>query len=95
MPNIEFSYTVAGYHFRCEHIFPGGTAPSQELIASYPKKHPVGGKVKVHYDPARPERATLEPGSGRDDWMILALGIIATIFGAAFMLFGGQHGGPG
>ena len=94
LPEIEFSYTVAGRDYRCEHAFPGGTTPSQELIASYVLKYPVGAKVKVHYDPAHPERATLEPGLARGDWMIFVLGVIATVLGAAFLLFGAQHG-PG
>lgn len=88
LPEIEFSYTVAARDYRCGHTFPGGTTPSQELIASYVLKYPVGTKVKVHYDPVHPERATLEPGLARGDWMILVLGIIATVLGAAFLLLG-------
>ncbi len=89
MPHIEFSYTVAGREYRCAHAVPGGTTPSQELIASYTPKYPVGTQVRVHYDPAHPERATLEPGLARGDWMIFVLGVIATFFGAIFLLFGG------
>ena len=93
MPHIEFSYTVAGRDYRCEHALPGGTMPSQELSASYTLKYPVGAKAKVHYDPARPEHATLAPGLARGDWMIFVLGVIATLFGAAFLVFGALYGG--
>ena len=90
LPQIEFSYIVAGRDYRCEQVFPGGTTPSQQLVASYVLKYPVGAKVKVHYDPACPEHATLEPGLARGDWMIFVLGVIATIFGIIFLLFGYQ-----
>ena len=90
LPQIEFSYSVAGRDYRCEQVFPGGTTPSQQLVASYVLKYPVGAKVKAHYDPARPEHATLEPGLARGDWMIFVLGVIATIFGIIFLLFGYQ-----
>ena len=90
LPQIEFSYVVAGRDYRCEQVFPGGTTPSQQLVASYALKYPVGAKVKAHYDPARPEHATLEPGLARGDWMIFVLGVIATIFGIIFLLFGYQ-----
>ena len=88
LPYIEFSYSVAGRAYRCEQVFPASIMPSQELTASYVLKYPVGAEVKVHYDPAHPERATLEPGLARGDWMIFVLGVIATFLGAAFLLFG-------
>ncbi len=91
LPHIEFRYAVAGRDFQCKHTFPGGTTPSQQLVASYTVKYPVGAKVRVHYDPARPEHATLEPGLARGDWMIFVLGVIATIFGIIFLLFGYQN----
>ena len=61
LPQIEFSYTIAGRDYRCEHAFPGGTTPSQELIASYVLKYPVSAKVKAHYDPARPNARHSNP----------------------------------
>lgn len=61
LPQIEFSYTIAGRDYRCEHAFPGGTTPSQELIASYVLKYPIGAKVKAHYDPARPNARHSNP----------------------------------
>ena len=92
LPQIEFSYHVAGHDYRCEQAFPSGTTPSPQLVASYVLKYPVDAKVTVHYDPARPEHATLEPGLARGDWMILVLGVIATLFAIVFLFFGYQHG---
>lgn len=88
MPQIEFGYSVAGHDYQCEHTFPGGITPSQELIAGYIAKYPAGAKVRVHYDPARPEHATLEPGLARGDWMIFVLGVIGTLSGTVFLWFG-------
>lgn len=89
LPDIEFSYPVGGKDYRCNHDYPGGITPSQELSASYRTKYPVGASVKVHYDPAHPEQATFEPGLARGDWMIFVLGVIATLFAVIFLLFGG------
>ena len=88
LPRIEFSYTIAGRDYRCEHEFASGISPSPELTTRYTSKFPVGTTVTVHYDPARPEHALLEPGLARGDWMIFVLGIIATLFGAVFLWFG-------
>ena len=89
LPEIEFSYQVSGKDYRRMLDYPGGTTPSQQLSASYRAKYPVGAPVKVHYDPAHPEHATFEPGLARGDWMIFILGVIATLFAAVFLLFGG------
>ncbi len=90
LPHILFSYTVAGQTYRRELEFPGGISPTPEFSVSYAGKFPVGAKVRVYYDPAQPERATLEPGPGRGDWMILALGLAAAVFGLSALLFSGR-----
>ncbi len=89
IPDITFTYTVNGTTYRCVHRFPSGTQPSQELTAQYLTKFPLGTPVTVHYDPSHPQHATIEPGLARGDWLIFALGLIATVFGAIFLLFGG------
>jgi hypothetical protein len=89
LPRILFSYTVAGQTYRRELEFPGGISPTPEFAASYVEKFPAGAKVQVYYDPEQPERATLEPGSARGDWMIFILGLAATVFGTAALLFSG------
>lgn len=93
LPVIAFRYHVNGTAHDGMFRFPGGTQPSPELTAAMLAKFPAGATVKVHYDPAHPDHATLEPGPARGDWLILALGIIATLFGVAFLLFGG-YGSP-
>lgn len=88
LPDIQFSYTVNEQHYRCTLEFPRDVTPTPEFAASYVKKFPAGSQVAVYYDPARPDRSTLEPGLGRGDWMVFVLGLGAAISGILFMVFG-------
>lgn len=87
-PHILFSYRVGVQTYRRELGFPGGTSPTPEFAASYVKKFPVGARVRVFYNPERPDQATLEPGLAQGDWMILTLGILATLLGILLLVFG-------
>lgn len=89
LPHILFSYTVAGQTYRRELEFPRDISPTPELAVSYAERFPEGAKVRVYYDPEQPERATIEPGPARGDWMILALGLAAAAFGIAALWFSG------
>lgn len=86
LPHIEYSYTVDGNTYRRVVDFPAGTTPTQELSASYLQKYPQGSTVRVHYDPADPETATLAPGAEGGDWLVLAFGLGAVLLGI-LMLF--------
>ena len=86
LPAIKYRYAVAGQTFRSTVEFPSDITPTAEFARSYVDKYPVGAHVQVYYDPDRPERATLEPGQRRGDWMILALGIVTTIVGVGLAL---------
>lgn len=85
LPEIVFSYRAGNVFYQCRHEFPGGTAPTPELAASYLNKYPVGAKVRVFYNPTTPQIATIEPGA-TGDWLILTLGLLATLAGL-IMLF--------
>ena len=89
LPKIEFSYTVNDKTYRSELQFPEGVTPTQEFSKFYTGKFPTGKAVEVSYDPHAPSNATLEPGLGRGDWLVFALGIGAAIFGGLFLLLGG------
>ena len=88
LPLIEFSYTVSGTRYQNTLAFPGGTTPTPEFTRLYLDRYPAGSTVTVHYDPQQPGRATLEPGMARGDWMIAALGLLATGIGTAMLLMG-------
>lgn len=75
-------YTVAGTAYRLAAAADGDAAPA----AAVP---PAGAKVDVYYDPARPGDAALSRYEGRDDWLIVAIGLGAALFGLGALLFSG------
>ena len=89
LPHIVFSYGVAEHTYHHTMEFAGDITPTQEFAASYVEKYPVGRKVQVHYHPENPQRATLEPGLGKGDWLVFAIGLGTLIFGVLFLFFGG------
>jgi hypothetical protein len=89
LPHIVFRYTVAEQTYRQPMEFAGDITPSQEFAKSYVEKYPVGRKTQVYYQPDNPRRATLEPGLGRGDWLVFAIGLGSLIFGVVLLLLGG------
>ena len=89
LPHIQFSYTVGESAYRRTFEFPGDVTPTEEFAASYVKKYPVGSTVQVHYDPDNPQSATLEPGLGKGDWLVLVIGMGSLLFGIALFFFDG------
>lgn len=85
LPLIIYSYTVENDAYKCRFEFPSGTHPMPEFVQSYLDKYPQGANVKVFYNPQQPGQSTLEPGA-RGDWMILALGILMAVGGAASLM---------
>lgn len=81
LPHIEYCYSVEQQTFREIMKFSGDITPSQEFARSYVDKYPVGARVQVYYNPANPEMATLEPGLGKGDWLVLAIGLGMLILG--------------
>ena len=75
LPHIEYSYSVDERIYRQVLKFSGDITPTQEFAKSYVEKYPVGASVQVYYNPANPETSTLEPGLGKGDWLILAIGL--------------------
>lgn len=88
-PHILFSYTVGARTYQRTLELPSGASPSPELVTRYAGKYPAGAKVPVYYNPGQPDQATLEPGMARGDWMILAMGIAAMVFGIFALFFSG------
>lgn len=88
LPLIRFSYTVNGELHRSQLEFPAGTTPTPEFSDSYIKRYRAGTPVVVFYNPAKVQEATLEPGLRQGDWMVFALGVIATVSAILFLLFG-------
>ena len=89
LPHILFRYSIGQVSYKQTMQFPGDVTPTQEFAASYVRKYPEGSRVQVYYDPANPELATLEPGLGKGDWLVFAMGLGTLLFGILFYVFGG------
>ena len=90
LPHISFRYRVGEQSYQRAMEFPPDITPSQEFAASYVQKYPVGANIQVYYNPQNPEQATLEPGVGKGDWLVFAIGLGTLILGILFLVFGGQ-----
>jgi len=90
LPKIVFTYRVGDHRYQRELALPGGSGVTPDFAESYVKKYPEGTKVRVHYNPEQPDHATIEPGLARDDWLVFAVGIAATVLGGLFLVFGGN-----
>ncbi|MGD8569916.1 MAG: DUF3592 domain-containing protein [Gammaproteobacteria bacterium] len=88
-PRISYSYAIDGQAYKRSMEFPGDVTPSQEFARSYLEKYPLGSQVKVYYNPENPDVTTLEPGVGKGDWLVLAIGLGMLIFGVLLVLAGG------
>ncbi len=88
LPHILFSYIVDKQAYRHTMNFPKGLTPTPEYTASYMKRFPVGANVDVYYDPQDINRATLEPGLARGDWLVFLLGLCSTLLGVVFLFSG-------
>lgn len=88
-PHIKFSYQVEQKRYQQSLKFPGDITPSKEFAQSYVEKYPKGSSVQVYYKPDNPENATLEPGSGRGDWLVLAIGIGMVVIGSLLFFTAG------
>lgn len=86
-PNITYRYSVEGENYHNTLTFSKDITPTQEFAKSYLDKFPAGRRVHVYYDPSNPSNATLEPGMGRGDWLVFAIGLGTAIFGAILLLF--------
>ena len=87
LPHIEYSYTVAEQTYQANMTISGDITPSEEFTKSYLEKFPVGKTVKVYYNPDQPDSATLEPGPGKGDWIVFAIGLATTVLGILFLFF--------
>ena len=88
LPYVAFSYTVDGQTHHRAQAFPKDLVPGEEFRKTFAGKYPPGARVPVYYDPAFPERATLEPGFISGDWMVFAIGLGMAVIGIFFLLSG-------
>lgn len=88
LPEVKYSYCVAGREYTGDHVRLFELQISnQEAARSVAARYPQGASVTVHYNPADPSQAVLEPGSGASAWMILAAAFGCFFVSAGLGLF--------
>jgi hypothetical protein len=62
MPEVSYTYEVAGRGYASDRLRPGGTPMlnSQTKAAALAAAFPEGSTVAVRYDPARPDRPAID-----------------------------------
>lgn len=88
LPVIKYSYQIEDSTFTNDFEFPPGTAAMPEFSKSYMEKYPEGKTINVFYNPEDANQSTLEPGQQKDDWLIFGIGVLTTITGIVFLVFG-------
>lgn len=85
LPLIEYRFHLSGQDIQSRLDFPAATSPSEELSQLYVARYPRGAAVMVYYQTDNPRNSTLEPTT-QGDWLILAIGIVTTVFGIIFFI---------
>lgn len=88
-PAVQFSYRVGGKDYSSDALQWGWSAiyTDREQPRSIVAKYPSGASVPVHYDPADPQNAVLEPEQGGGTWAPLIFAALFIGTGALFLWF--------
>ena len=86
-PEIRFTYRVAGNDYSTDTWKPGATVAygTPKRAEAAVARYAVGLSVPVHYDPAHPDTAVLEPGNREGAGVVLVAGVAFGLAGALFM----------
>lgn len=80
MANVTYAYTVNGRRHDGDRLRFGAYPAAKSAAEADAAAYTPGAKVVVRYDPARPERATLEPGTAGSSVAGLILAIVGAVF---------------
>ena len=89
VPKVVFSYNVGSDEFSSEKIRLTNFAhyKKKEDAAKVTNKYPVNGKVKVYYNPNKPNEAILDPGIKGEHIFMFLLGFIIFIAPLAGLIY--------
>ena len=76
-PSIRYRYRVQSQSYTGALISYDRFWPDEDRVSTYPE----GLQVDVHYDPADPAKAVLEPGPGPGAGLKLLIGLASLAFG--------------
>jgi hypothetical protein len=81
LPVIAYEYAVEGAVYQAARLRFGDTAePELSRARRVAERFPIGAGIEIHYNPARPDEATIETAPDRIDIGLvagIALGVLA------------------
>jgi len=87
-PQFVYTYEIAGVkHFNNRRRFGQIAGGGQDWAADIAAHYPVGKAVRVHYYPADPDVAVLEPGNYSEGLWLPGVGLVAVLFGLATLIW--------
>ncbi len=87
-PEITYRYSVDGRTYengRLSFSRPPVSTPDRQHAKAVAARYPRGNRVRVYYDPRRPEYAALETGPGIRPWLLLAGFLLAAAACGAYI----------
>ena len=78
-PRLNYTYTVAGTRYTGHNVSAVTSYTSRSRAQTVLSRYPAGSVVTVHYNPAKPSSAVLEPGGSGQALLIMGFGVICFI----------------
>jgi hypothetical protein len=86
-PRVVYTYAIAGQQYTSDQVVVGARRwHSSQARAEAKLAYQTGQQVTVYYNPNKPAQAVLEAGATRGARGMLAIGIVFTIAGIAFVI---------
>jgi hypothetical protein len=79
--HVEYAFDALGVHRTASRVGFRMGSSSEESAREVVARYPVGTTVTVRYSPDDPALACLEPGTGDWQWVPIAIGVGAVLFG--------------
>ncbi len=84
--HVVYSYLVNGTAFRSNRIaFETYSTSQKGKVLAIANKYPAGETITVYYDPADPNSAILEKGTGTAAYFIIVVGCICVFLGTLYI----------
>jgi hypothetical protein len=87
IPVVQYTYTVMGQQFTGNRISFGAQNNARKAAEEVATRYSPGSAVTVHYNPDKPQEATLETKAGGST-LFLIVGIIFAVIGIAACCIG-------